>query len=160
MLRCFRGGTVVQDLESREKYEAIRELIDKAPVFGSAPERQLVEEAVIRREKLLSTGLGKGVAVAHGTTEAVSDILIALGISQEGIEFDALDRAPVHLLFVIVNPPHRQVDYLTALSAVIRLVRDEAFRAALRARLPAREIERRICDAFGACLNRLNPLPA
>jgi len=160
MLRCFRGGTVVQNLESREKYQAIRELIGKAPVFAEASEREQVVEAVVRRERLLSTGLGKGVAVAHGTTEAVDDVRIALGISEAGIDFDASDRAPVHLLFVIANPPHRQVDYLRALSALARLVRDETFRAALRTRSSAGEIERMIGDAFGECVNRLSPLPA
>jgi PTS system nitrogen regulatory IIA component len=160
MLRCFRGGTVVQNLESRDKYDAIQELVGKAPVFTGSSTSSLVAEAVIRRERLLSTGLGKGVAVAHGTTPAVSDITIALGISEEGIEFDSFDSVPVHLLFVIANPPHRQPDYLLALSAVTRLVRDDAFREALRARVPAREIERKICAAFSECLRKYNKIPA
>jgi PTS system nitrogen regulatory IIA component len=160
MLRCFRGGTVVQNLESRDKYNAIRELIRKAPVFMGSPTSSLVAEAVTQREKLLSTGLGKGVAVAHGTTPAVGDILIALGISERGIDFDSFDNAPVHLLFVIANPPHRQVDYLTALSTVTRLVRDEEFRQALQARVPAQEIEQMICEAFSECLKKYSQIPA
>lgn len=160
MLRCFCGGTVVQNLESRDKYDAIHELIGKAPVFTDAPTSRVVAEAVIQREKLLSTGLGKGVAVAHGTTPAVSDIVIALGISEPGIDYDSFDRAPVHLLFVIANPPHRQPDYLVALSAVSRLVRDPAFRRALRDRLPAEEIERKICEAFSECLKKYTQIPA
>lgn len=160
MLRCFRGGTVVQNLVSRDKYEAIHELIDKAPVFVSSDSGPLVADAVIRREKVLSTGLGRGVAVAHGTTEAVSDIIIALGISEAGIDFDAFDEAPVHLLFVIANPPHRQPDYLVALAAVTRLMRDEGFRAALRDHVPAHEIEGRICAAFAECLKRYTKIPA
>jgi PTS system nitrogen regulatory IIA component len=160
MLKCFRGGTVVQSISSNDKFEAIRELIRKAPVFASARDKESVEEAVIRREKVLSTGLGRGVAVAHGTTDVVEDIVIALGISEAGIEFDAIDQAPVHLLFVITNPPGRQMEYLTALSAVTRLVRDEGFRRSMRAKIPAREIELKICEAFSECLKKYGQIPA
>jgi PTS system nitrogen regulatory IIA component len=150
---------VVQRLSSADKYDAIRELIRKAPVFSTVTDQRQVEEAVIHREKVLSTGLGRGVAVAHGTTQGVNDLVIALGISEQGIEFDAIDQKPVHLLFVITNPPHKQVDYLVALSTVTRLVRDEAFRRALRAKVPARDIELKICEAFTECLTKYNKVP-
>jgi PTS system nitrogen regulatory IIA component len=154
MLRCFKGGTVVQSLSSHDKFDAIRELIHKAPVFAGLGCREKLEEAVVQREKILSTGLGRGVAVAHGTTDTIDDIIIALGISREGIDFDSFDDAPVHLLFVITNPPGRQMEYLVALSTVTRLVRDEVFRNSLRATVPAREIELMICEAFSDCLNK------
>jgi PTS system nitrogen regulatory IIA component len=154
MLSCFRGGTVVQCLSSHDKFDAIRELIHKAPVFAGLGCRQKLEEAVVQREKILSTGLGRGVAVAHGTTDTIDEIVIALGISQGGIDFDSFDNAPVHLLFVITNPPSRQMEYLVALSTVTRLVRDDAFRQSLRATVPAREIELKICQAFSDCLER------
>ena len=152
MLHCFSGGTVVAHLASRDKYEAIRELIRNAPVFDGSAVRDKIAEAVIAREKLLSTGLGRGVAVAHGTTDAVSEIVIALGISSVGIDYGAADEAPVHLLFVITNPPGMQAEYLLALAAVTRLVRDEAFRESLRQEAPPQAIESRICDAFSESL--------
>jgi PTS system nitrogen regulatory IIA component len=108
----------------------------------------------VQRERILSTGLGRGVAVAHGTTSTIKDIVIALGISEQGIDFDSFDKAPVHLLFVITNPPGRQMEYLVALSAVTRLVRDEAFRESLRAIVPPQEIELKICQAFSECLDK------
>ena len=154
MLSCFRGGTVVQSLSSQDKFDAIRELIHKAPVFAGLGCRDKLEEAVVQREKILSTGLGRGVAVAHGTTDTIDEIVIALGISQGGIDFDSFDNAPVHLLFVITNPPSRQMEYLVALSTVTRLVRDDVFRQSLRATAPAREIELKICQAFSDCLDR------
>jgi len=79
--------------------------------------------------------------------------VIALGISERGIDFDSFDNTPVHLLFVITNPPGRQMEYLVALSAVTRLVRDEAFRESLQATAPAQEIELKICQAFSECLD-------
>ncbi|MBN2554033.1 MAG: PTS sugar transporter subunit IIA [Spirochaetales bacterium] len=158
MLGCFRGGTVVQSLSSHDKFDAIRELIHKAPVFSGLGCRDQLEEAVVQREKILSTGLGRGVAVAHGTTDKIDDIIIALGISEQGIDFDSFDKTPVHLLFVITNPPGRQMEYLVALSTVTRLVRDEAFRESLRTTAPARDIELKICQAFSECLDRYGGL--
>jgi PTS system nitrogen regulatory IIA component len=158
MLQCFRGGTVVAHLASRDKFEAIRELIRKAPVFDGLAIRDRIAKAVIAREKLLSTGLGRGVAVAHGTTDAVQEIIIALGISQNGIDYGAIDGAPVHLLFVIANPPGMQAEYLFALAAVTRLVRDDSFRDSLCQEASSLELEQRICDAFSESLK--NYLPA
>ena len=152
MLQCFHGGSVVASLASREKFAAIQELIHGAPVFDGIEIRNQVAEAVIQRERILSTGLGHGVAVAHGTSRAVDRIVIALGISPQGIDYDAVDQAPVHLLFVIINPPEKQVEYLIALAAVTRMVRDAEFRQSLRAGASAEDIEQRICSAFGESL--------
>jgi len=160
MLQCFNGGTVVAGLESREKFEAIRELIHSAPVFNGVDTRNRITEAVVQREKILSTGLGRGVALAHGTTDAVDRIVIALGISRQGIEYGAVDQAAVHLLFVIINPPGRQVEYLLALAAVTRMIRDEDFRRSLQGEAPAEEIEGRICVAFSESVKNYYQVPA
>ena len=126
---CFLHGSVTM-LSSKSKYEAIHELIWKNGAL-----RQLVrnksdfEAEVVRREKVQSTGFGHGVAVAHGRFKEIDDVIMALGISQEGIPFDALDKKPVHLLFLIASPPEQQDEYLTALSALVKLVRKEEFRS-------------------------------
>jgi PTS system nitrogen regulatory IIA component len=160
MLQCFSGGTVVAGLVSRDKFEAIRELIHSAPIFDGTETRNRITDAVVQREKILSTGLGRGVALAHGTTDAVDRILIALGISRQGIEYGAVDQAPVHLLFVIINPPGRQVEYLLALAAVTRMIRDEEFRRSLQGDAPVAEIESRICAAFSENVRNYYKVPA
>jgi len=160
MLNCFNGGTVVTGLESSDKFEAIRELIHGAPVFDGEEVRRRIAEAVVAREKVLSTGLGRGVALAHGTTDAVDRIVIALGISRKGIDYQAVDQAPVHLLFVIINPPGRQVEYLLALAAVTRMIRDEDFRRSLQNDAPVADIEGRICAAFAENVKNYYKVPA
>ncbi len=159
-MSCFQGGTVVRLLERQDKYAAIQEVIDRAPVFDAVGDRTRLAAAVLQRERMLSTGLGRGVAVAHGASSAVPEVVIALGISREGIDFDSFDEAPVHLLFVITNPPDRQLDYLAALAAVTKLVRDEGFRSGLQASLPPEQLEHKICLAFRKCLKRNNRIPA
>jgi PTS system nitrogen regulatory IIA component len=112
------------------------------------------EDAVITRERQQTTGFGHGVAVAHGRVKGVPRVLIALGISRAGIPFDAPDGAPVHLLFVIASPPELSLDYLQALSTLVRCLRDKTDRDRLIDAASAAEIEERMRAAFGAQLQR------
>ena len=82
-MRLFYDGSVVCELESTEKYSAIHELLIKAPVFHQI-NKSAFEKIVIEREKKLSTGLGHGVAFAHGKTDSVDKLYVALGISRKG----------------------------------------------------------------------------
>jgi PTS system nitrogen regulatory IIA component len=145
---CFGAGTVVLRLSSQDKFDAIREVVHAAPVFQSLPDPDGFERAVINRERLQTTGFGHGVAVAHGKTEAVDGIRIALGIAPEGIAFNAVDGEPVRLLFVVANPPGKQLEYLTALSSLVKIVRDAEFRRELLSSTSVAEVERKLCEAF------------
>jgi len=151
---CFQTGTVVPDLSSTDKESAIRELIRRAPVFRELPDLERFADAVIRRERQLTTGFGHGVAVAHGRVNQAGRVLIGLGVSREGIPFDAPDDAPVHLLFVIASPPEMNLDYLQALSCLVRALREREVREALLACAETPEIERRIREAFTVCVGR------
>ncbi len=152
----FQSGTVVGSLESRDKFNAIRELLKRAPVI-SAKDLCLIEEAAIEREKVLTTGIGRGVAIAHGKTPCVEDTIILLGISRKGIDFQSLDGEPVHLLFLIANPPDKSEEYLLALSTLARLLRKKGFAASLRRTSDACQAEHIMCDQFKAVLReRIN----
>ena len=151
---CFTTGTVVPDLSSTNKFDAIRELIRRAPVFRGLSDPSRFEEAVIERERQQSTGFGHGVAVAHGRVEGVPRVLIALGVSREGIPFDAPDGEPVRLLFVIASPPSLSLEYLQALSTLVRCLREKEDRDSLVDGPSAAVIEQRIRAAFVAGLDR------
>jgi mannitol/fructose-specific phosphotransferase system IIA component (Ntr-type) len=143
---------VVPHLKSRDKLTAIRETIRRAPVFSALSNLAELEEAVIEMEKTHSTGLGRGVAIAHGTSPEVDEVRIALGVSERGIDFDSVDDIPVRYLFIIVHPPEMQMEYLIALAAVVRMIRDRAFRESLDPTLPAAVLEEMIYRAFRGCL--------
>ena len=81
---------------------------------------------MIARERLQSTGFGHGVAVAHGRAAGVERVLIALGLSRAGIPYDSPDGEPVRLLFVIASPLQVSLDYLQALSTLVRCLRRRA----------------------------------
>ncbi len=154
MNHCFETGTVVPDLRSTDKFEALRELIRRAPVFSGLKVRAAFEKAVIERERQQTTAFGHGVAVAHGRLKGVPRVLIALGMSRPGIPFDSPDGSPVHLLFVIASPPELSLDYLQALSTLVRCIREKPDRDSLIDAASAMEIEERMRSAFTAGLER------
>lgn len=146
----FDSGSVVWDVRSSGKYDAIREIIHRSPVLGSINKLDPDEfaEIVIQREKLQTTGFGHGVAVAHGRSPAIEDSEITLGVSKEGIDYDAVDGHPVHLLFIVANHPDKQMDYLTILSSLVSLVRHASFREELLSCMCQEEIEEKLSQAF------------
>jgi len=111
-----------------EKFSAIHELLAEAPVFRKINDLSAFEQVVIEREMKLSTGLGHGVAFAHGKTDKVDSMYIALGISQKGIDYAALDNKPVHLLFIVANPENGHHEYLKLISGLSRILRNDDFR--------------------------------
>ena len=144
----FTPGTVVCELDSTKKYDAIHELIGKAPVFQDFSDPVAFETSVIQREKAQSTGYGKGVAFAHGRADERDGFIIALGISKRGIEWDSIDGQPVHLLFIIASNPSRKLEYLIALSALAELVRNDSFRSRLIQGGCIGRAEKLLFDAF------------
>jgi PTS system nitrogen regulatory IIA component len=148
ILHCLDQGTVVSDLQSVDKYDALRELIRRAPVFKEIGNLDALENAVVARERLQSTGFGHGVAVAHGRAEEVARVLIAMGVSRAGIPFESPDGEPVRLLFVIASPMQVSLDYLHALSTLVRCLRDQPMRDRLLAAQDDGEIQRLLRHAF------------
>jgi nitrogen PTS system EIIA component len=149
-LAYFDRGSVLWELRSTDKFEAIRELIQNAPVFTDHEHLELDDftETVLERERLQSTGFGHGVAVAHGRTPQVDEPTIALGISHEGIDFDSYDGEPVHLLFIVANHPEHQMNYLHILSTLVAMVRNELFRRELLNCAHADDAREKLCAVF------------
>ncbi|MBN2440139.1 MAG: PTS sugar transporter subunit IIA [Spirochaetales bacterium] len=147
---CYERGTV-ENLISNSKFEAIKELISKVSIFEKVKNIKKLEEAVIFREKLQSTGIGQGVAIAHGKTEEVKKTMVVLGISKDGISYDAPDGKPVNFLFLIANPPDDHNDYLSALSTIARIISNTSFRNEILSINCPREIEKRFYHAFSYC---------
>ncbi len=119
-------------LLSTEKFDAINEVINSCSVFDNIKPRSAFIEAVFRRECLDSTGIGHGVAIAHGKLPSIKKITIGLGISPGGIPFDSVDGKPVHILFVVGSSPDKQDEYLSSLSSLMRFIRNTSVRSYLR----------------------------
>ena len=150
---CFEQGSVVCDLASSEKYQALRELICKAAVFSTVDNLDHFAAAVLSRERIQSTGLGRGVALAHGKAKGVKRTVIALGISKSGINFNSVDTQPVQLLFIIAVAPNNQTEYLAVLSTLVRLMRNSRFRTSVLEAPEAKRAESIMHEAFYQCLS-------
>jgi PTS system nitrogen regulatory IIA component len=145
---------VVDNLQSTDKFQAIHEVVGRAAVFANGQQRIAVETAVVRREHIQTTGIGHGVAAAHGQTDDVSEVKIALGISRTGIDYHSVDGEPVRLLFVLATPPDNHRDYLTALSGICRLSKRQFFSELLARKMTEQELQQQICQAFQAEVER------
>lgn len=119
---------IISDLKGETKEEIINELID---LFKDDPRIEDIEKvryAVLDREKVMSTGVGKGFAIPHGKTNAVKEIIGAFGKITEGIDYDALDGNPVNLVFLLVGKDNLISTHIKLLSRISRLMNKDDFR--------------------------------
>ncbi len=124
--------SIILELKGKDKKSIIKELISELSKNKKIKDEEEAVRSVIEREKLGSTGVGSGVAIPHGRTNAVEKLVGALGISSEGVDFDSLDGEPVHFIFLILSPLDATGDYLRAISRVSRFFKDRFFREALK----------------------------
>jgi PTS system fructose-specific IIC component len=108
-----------------DKWTVIEDLADLIAADDQGSDREVLLQDTLAREEKGSTGIGKGIAIPHARTTGVTELVGALGISQSGVDFDAEDGQPCHLIFLILAPPGESTRYLKALSAVACLGRDE-----------------------------------
>jgi len=118
-------------LKSRDKTEVLTELVDLLSSLPEVEDRSELLRAILQREEDLSTAMGFGFAVPHAKIFSVRDFVMAVGLSREGIEFDAIDGKPVHLVVMIAGPIDRQRRYLQLLSQIMTILRDEEKRRLL-----------------------------
>ena len=90
----------------------------------------------------MSTGLGRGVAISHGEVPEIDKVVVALGISEKGIDFDAIDGKPVHILFIVVNSRYKRGEYLEILSGLIKLMRDSEVRDGIQCCSCSKDVEK------------------
>lgn len=127
----------IVDLKASTKHEALAELCDLLADDPNVVDSSAFLEAVYKREELVSTGVGLGIAIPHVKIAEVKDYVISVGRKTEGIEFDSLDGQPVRLIFLIGASDRQTRDFVKMLARVMRLLKDGANRVALlEAELP------------------------
>ncbi|HVT27253.1 MAG TPA: PTS sugar transporter subunit IIA [Lacipirellulaceae bacterium] len=117
------------NLEATEKQAVIRAMatsLEEAKKIN-AKDYESIVEAILKREELGSTGIGRGVAVPHTKHPSIDKLIGTVAISEQGVNFDSLDGEKVHLLFLLVSPPDRPGDHLRALENISRQLRDDTF---------------------------------
>lgn len=123
---------ILEEVRAENKREALAEIVGVLAQgnVGAGPEAML--RVLLEREKLGSTGIGDGIAIPHGKLAGLEEMVIAFGRSSRGIEFDAMDGKPVHLVFLLIAPENSAGQHLKALAKISRMMKNDAYRQALR----------------------------
>lgn len=133
-------------LHATTKKEAIAELVDMLVTVKQLPHREAIYDALIEREEVGSTGIGHGVALPHAKCIEVKDIYVACGISPQGVDFDALDRNPVHIFFLILAPRTAPGQHLKVMAGLTRLLSNASAREQLMTAANADAVFQVLCD--------------
>lgn len=122
--QIFPKETVIVDLESTEKDELFEELIEKIHSYSDSFDRSVALDSLNDRESKMTTGIMHSVAIPHALIPSFEGTVGAIGISRDGIDYDSLDKAPVHLIFMILgaeDETERHIQILKQLASVLQL---------------------------------------
>ena len=125
---------ILPKLSTNRRDEALAEILDSLVASGNVAQSNRAEflEAIIKRENHGSTGFGHGVAVPHVKHADIDRMVVAIGVSAEGVEFNALDKQPVYSIFMLLSPADRPEDHLDAMEAIFGNLSKPTFRRFLR----------------------------
>jgi len=142
-------GAIVPQLRSTQRDETIAELIDAVVAAGvlSASIRDELMLKVLERERKGSTGFGRGVAVPHVKHKTITKMTAAIGLSQRGIDFNALDKQPVHSVVLLISPEDKPEEHLQAMEVIFKNLSKETFRRMLRQAGSVEDVRQLLTDA-------------
>ncbi|MEQ1902520.1 MAG: PTS sugar transporter subunit IIA [Devosia sp.] len=123
---------IIPSLKAKTKKLALQELAERAALVTGLPVRDILE-ALSQRERLGSTGLGRGIAIPHAKMKGLEQIHCLFARLEQAIDFEALDGEPVDLVFILLAPEHASGDHLKALARISRLLREPHALERLRA---------------------------
>jgi mannitol/fructose-specific phosphotransferase system IIA component (Ntr-type) len=144
---CRRA--MIAHLNAQDKEGAIREMVQALCQAGEVEsgEFESIVKAILKREDLGSTGIGRGVAVPHTKHPSVDHLVGSVAVSAQGVDFASLDGEVVHLFFLLVSPPDRPGDHLRALENISRQLRNDTFCRFLKQAKSVEEIQTLLDEA-------------
>lgn len=140
--QCLRNGCVKLEIAAGTKEEIIGELVDALVREGKIEDREAVLAAVLNRERQMSTGMQYGVAIPHGKTDAVEDVLTVVAIKRDGVDFASLDGKPARIFIMTVSSTLRAGPHIEFLAQVSKAL----MRPSVRKRLLEAETKEEILD--------------
>lgn len=120
-------------LKAKDKNELLELMMDLAEKSGKVSDKPAAMKEILERESIMSTGVGKGIALPHAKTNAVEDSIGALAVLDQPVDFESLDGKPVRLVFLIIGRENNVGSHLRLLSKISRLMNNESFRNRLLA---------------------------
>ena len=138
------SNCIINIKSAKDKYSAFEEIVNNCSVFDVIEDKNAFINAIKVREELQSTGIGHGVAIAHGKIAKLDKPLVALGLFEEGLYFDDVYPEKVKLVFIIASSPSCQTEYVATLGSMLRMIHDKK----LRDELKNKEFENITCHHF------------
>ena len=120
--------SIISNLTGTNKEEIHREITDFLQSLGLIKDKETLFNTLMEREKLGSTGIGENVAIPHGKSDELSQIVIVFGRSIEGVDFESLDQKPVHFVCMVIAPSNSTGQHLKALARISRLFKNQNLR--------------------------------
>jgi fructose-specific phosphotransferase system IIA component len=128
LTKILQPACVKAPLEGKDKKSVISELVELLDANGLLLDKKVVSDAVFAREETRSTGIGSGVAVPHGKCGGVKELVMAIGIVSEGIDFASVDGKAVTIVFLLISPVDQTGPHIQALASISRLMLNEEFK--------------------------------
>ncbi len=142
----LRDDLILEEIEATDKPGVLREFARFLRSAGRITDEEELIHVLAERESLGSTGIGNGVAIPHGKLSALDGMIVAFGRSVRGIEYQSLDKQPVHLFFLLVTPEDKPGDHLKALARISRILKNSELRENLKQATRREEIQRLIYE--------------
>lgn len=136
----LRPQTILPNLEAKDKEEVLDKMVSSLEEQVSNGELEKIREAVFEREKIMSTGVGKGLAIPHGKAAGIEQTYAAFAILKDPVDYEAIDDKPVNMVFLLVGPQASNSLHIKMLSRISRLMNNSEFRERLRSCTTSEEI--------------------
>ena len=137
---------IIEDLVSSDKESTLDELSSFLKDKGMISNKETLQSALMEREALGSTGIGENVAIPHAKISAIDQIVTVFGRSIKGIEFDSLDKKPVHFIYLVLAPMNSSGQHLKVLARISRLLKNKSLRESIISATEANQIYAIIAD--------------
>lgn len=133
---------VVHPLRATDKWEVIRQITRSAVDAGALPAKlfDTVHEALVTREKSMTTGMENGIAIPHAAVDGIADVIAILGIAPEGVPFETLDGQPARIIVGLVIPREKKLLHIKTLAEIAKLLGNAAIREELLATESAQQV--------------------
>lgn len=138
--KVLQKESISLSLQARDKQGIVEELIDLIVRTGRIQDRKAVVKAVLEREKKMSTGMHHGLAIPHGKTDSVDNLVAAVGLIPEGVDFDSQDGEPSRIFILTVSPVNRSGPHIQFLAEISRLLTQQQIRDAILASASEEEL--------------------
>ena len=133
LTEILSAGHIRIPLAATRRDEAIRELLDLLVASGEVADAEAAMAALLDREKTRTTGIGGGLALPHARTPAARKLVMAMGKSPAGVDFDSIDGRPATLLAMLLGPPDATGPHIQALARISRILSVEPLRRRIEA---------------------------